>query len=528
MLSRIKSLRISVKLALVYAVLMTILLFITAACTTFGLYYTQYHQVERELSFSIRYVVDQLSKHYGKVEENVTDTLPLPPPMEEETADGAEPQRPAHDVIHPSHRFGSMGGGRHYNAMQQAAEAKSELDFGLMPGVFLKISDSAGNIIHDSDSFSPELAMMRANIVEDPPLWANPNFRVVEMGNFIIYYKEVPILLNGEPYTLYLFKTITTETRMLQRLQKLLVAEMLCGIIVALLFGYFISQRLLRPIRELTSTARQIEISDLSTRIHVPPAKDELSELAETFNRMLDRIQKGFKQQQQFVSDASHELRTPVTVIKGYSEMLSRWGKQDEATLQEGLEAIQSEAGDMQELIEKLLFLARADQKRQILNKEQLDLQPLAEDVFKKMQLTDQEHEYNFAFAGCAMVFADKVTMKQMLRIFLENAMKYTPAGGSITMQAQRLRSDVLQLTIADTGIGIAPEDQEKVFRRFFRADASRTKGAGTPGGTGLGLSIAKWIAEEHGITIAIESVVGQGTKFHLYIPLQVGTIKTA
>lgn len=519
MLSRIKSLRISVKLTLVYAVLMAVLLFVTTACTTIGLYYTQYHQVERELSFSIRYVLDQLKKNYATVEENVSAELPLPPPVDaQKLHNGLK-----HDMIEHGNGFGGMGGalgaGRRFKAMQQETDWASKLDFGLMPGVFLKIADSSGNVIYDSDRYSPVLTMLTAHIRENPPLWANPNFEVIETGNFIIYYKEVPVSLNGEAYVLHFFKTITTENRMLEIIQNLLLAEMLLGIVAALLFGYLVSRRMLKPVRDLTATAKSIEISDLSTRIQVSPAKDELSELAETFNHMLGRIQKGFKQQQQFVSDASHELRTPVTVIKGYSDMLSRWGKQDAETLQEGLEAISSEAEDMQELIEKLLFLARADQKRQIINKEPLDMQPLIEDVFKKMQLTDAEHEYELNANAAAMVLADKVTIKQMLRIFLENAMKYTPAGGKITLSSHVLHDDVLELSIADTGIGIAAEEQDKIFGRFYRADTARTKKAGA-GGTGLGLSIAKWIADEHNIKIAVESEIDKGTIFTLYIPI--------
>ena len=516
MVSRIKSLRISVKLTLVYAVLMAVLLLATTACTAVGLYYTQYHQVERELSFSIRYVIEQLGTHYGTVEEDATASLPLPPQadMGKKGHGGM-----GHDAVKHNGAFGGMSGGRRY-IMQQEAESSPQLDFGLMPGVFLKITDAQGDIVYDSDRYSPLLQMLKAHIRENPPFWANPNFKVVETGNFVIYYKEVPILLDGTGYTLHFFKTITSENRLLAVIQNLLLAEMLFGIVIALILGYFISCRMLKPVRELTATAKSIEISDLGTRIQVSPARDELSELAETFNRMLERIQKGFKQQQQFVSDASHELRTPVTVIKGYSQMLSRWGQKDPETLREGLEAISSEAEDMQELIEKLLFLARADQKRQIIHKEPLDMQALVKDVFKKLQLTDTQHEYQLAVNAGAAVLADKVTMKQMLRIFLENAMKYTPAGGRISVSSRVVQDRLLELTIADTGIGIAPEDQEKIFRRFYRADSSRTRDAGTPGGTGLGLSIAKWIAEEHGIKISVESELGAGTKFILSIPV--------
>lgn len=533
MLSRINSLRISVKLSLVYGIMMAVLIFATSACTAVGLYYTQYHQVEGELSFSIRYVLKQLKNHYGTVEEDVSSTLPmLPPPSAGQEEAKRKRQAMHHDVVHSQGFMGLRAAGRY--RLQEENENNHNDGLELMPGVFLKITDAQGDVVYDSDMYSPSLQVLQSHIEDRPPFWANPNFQVVESDNFTIYYKRVPVKIQGNDYELHFFKTITAENRLLALIQRMLLAEIVISIFVALLLGYFVSRRLLNPVRDITDTAKSIEISDLSRRIPVPPARDELSELAETFNRMLDRIQKGFRQQQRFVSDASHELRTPVTVIKGYSDMLARWGSQDEEALREGVEAIRSEAVDMQELIEKLLFLARADQKRQIMHKEPLDMAPLVEDVFRKLELTDKEHDHVLEVNEPATVLADKVAMKQMLRIFLENAVKYTPAGGRISLgaklvqlkekQAQKepavLGQQVLKITISDTGIGIPAEALDKIFDRFYRVDTSRSRQEGTVGGNGLGLSIASWIAREHNMEIQVESQVGQGTSFMVYIPV--------
>ena len=537
-LSRMPRMRISVKLTLVYAVLMVVLLFATCAFTAVGIYYTQYHQVERELSFSIFDAVQQLKNRFGSVEEHVTETLPVPPHFKPEERE-KERQRQQekreymrHDSVKPDAFFGHGAGEAVPNGSDKVIVSRNDLrqnmadnmTFGMVPGVFLKITDAEGDVVYDTDVFSPSLQQLQEHVREQPPLWANPNFQVVEIGNFVIYYKEVPVAINGEPYSLHFFRTITTETRLLGLIQQILLVEMVLGLVLALFLGYFVSQRLLQPIRSMTDTVKSIEVSDLGTRLEVSDTKDELSELAVTFNRMLERIQQGFDQQQRFVSDASHELRTPVTVIRGYADMLSRWGRHDEETLQEGLEAIGSEAENMQELIEKLLFLARADQKRQILHKELLDMQALVGDVFRKMQMAVDSHHLQLLANEPAMVLADKVTMRQMLRIFLENAVKYTPAGGVIRLSSSRCPENAgcLELMIEDTGIGIAEEEQEKIFQRFYRVDSSRTKEAGQPGGTGLGLSIAKWIADRHGIKIRVESQPGTGTRFTLKIPLQV------
>lgn len=537
-LSRMPRMRISVKLTLVYAVLMVVLLFATCAFTAVGIYYTQYHQVERELSFSIFDAVQQLKNRFGSVEEHVTETLPVPPHFKPEERE-KERQRQQekreymrHDSVKPDAFFGHGAGEAVPNGSDKVIVSRNDLrqnmadnmTFGMVPGVFLKITDAEGDVVYDTDVFSPSLQQLQEHVREQPPLWANPNFQVVEIGNFVIYYKEVPVAINGEHYSLHFFRTITTETRLLGFIQQILLVEMVLGLVLALFLGYFVSQRLLQPIRSMTDTVKSIEVSDLGTRLEVSSTKDELSELAVTFNHMLERIQQGFDQQQRFVSDASHELRTPVTVIRGYADMLSRWGRHDEETLQEGLEAIGSEAENMQELIEKLLFLARADQKRQILHKELLDMQALVGDVFRKMQMAVDSHHLQLLANEPAMVLADKVTMRQMLRIFLENAVKYTPAGGVIRLSSSRCPENAgcLELMIEDTGIGIAEEEQEKIFQRFYRVDSSRTKEAGQPGGTGLGLSIAKWIADRHGIKIRVESQPGTGTRFTLKIPLQV------
>ncbi|MBQ5731907.1 MAG: HAMP domain-containing protein [Selenomonadaceae bacterium] len=535
---RMPRMRISVKLTLVYAVLMVVLLFATCAFTAVGIYYTQYHQVERELSFSIFDAVQQLKNRFGSVEEHVTETLPVPPHFKPEERE-KERQRQQekreymrHDSVKPDAFFGHGAGEAVPNGSDKVIVSRNDLrqnmadnmTFGMVPGVFLKITDAEGDVVYDTDVFSPSLQQLQEHVREQPPLWANPNFQVVEIGNFVIYYKEVPVAINGEHYSLHFFRTITTETRLLGFIQQILLVEMVLGLVLALFLGYFVSQRLLQPIRSMTDTVKSIEVSDLGTRLEVSDTKDELSDLAVTFNRMLERIQQGFDQQQRFVSDASHELRTPVTVIRGYADMLSRWGRHDEETLQEGLEAIGSEAENMQELIEKLLFLARADQKRQILHKELLDMQALVGDVFRKMQMAVDSHHLQLLANEPAMVLADKVTMRQMLRIFLENAVKYTPAGGVIRLSSRCSPDDegYIELVIEDTGIGIAEEEQEKIFQRFYRVDSSRTKEAGQPGGTGLGLSIAKWIADRHGIKIRVESQPGTGTRFTLKIPLQV------
>lgn len=173
----------------------------------------------------------------------------------------------------------------------------------------------------------------------------------------------------------------------------------------------------------------------------------------------------------------------------------------------------------MKALIERLLFLARADQKRQALKKEPVDFSALLADVVKKAELAADGHTLTLAANEPGIVRADAVLLRQMLRVFIENALKYTPAGGAVTLSSRRA-GGALETVVRDTGIGIAPEHQAKVFDRFYRVDSARTKVPGAAGGTGLGLSIARWIAEAHGIGLTLESELGRGTTIRLAIPL--------
>ena len=480
-LSRLRSsrhMRISTWLTLVYAAVLVFVLVFTSIVSAIGIYYSLYHQAEIELTRSQEHVLSAI--------EHGTEIF-------NETAPDMRRRYPLAFSIYE--------------------------DDLLMPGVVLRVTEGAdGPVVYESDTHYPSIRLVETHIDQHPPLWANSAMYVSTIGNTHIYYHKIIINQSGHTYVLHFFRTITAERHFLTTLQKVLTITNLAGIVLALAAGYFISCRILRPIRTMTQAARSLEVTDLGRRIAVPPVKDELAELAETFNHMLDRIQVGFEQQRRFVSDASHELRTPVTVIRGYSDMLRRWGASDPETLEEGLAAMASEAEDMQGLIEKLLFLARADQKRLAMHKERLELAPLVEDVVKKMALIATRHEVELLANEPGAVYADPLLMKHMMRIILENSMKYTPKGGRITIELRRGAGEMV-LTLADNGIGIAKEHQDKVFERFYRVDSARTRGKDAPGGTGLGLSIARWIAEQHAIGIELESDLGKGTKFILHVP---------
>lgn len=280
--------------------------------------------------------------------------------------------------------------------------------------------------------------------------------------------------------------------------------------------GSRISKRMLLPVKKMTETVKQISIQDLNTRLDVRGSKDELKDLAKTFNDMLDRLQKSVESQNQFVSDASHELRTPISVIQGYANLLDRWGKEDKAVLEESIDAIKSEAENMKNLVEKLLFLARSDKHTQKVEFLDFSMNDLINEIIKETKLIDSKHEILCEYNDTLIFNGDRNLLKEAIRIFVDNSIKYTPDGGTIKINSL-IKNNQLIIEAGDNGIGISKEDLPHIFDRFYRADKSRTK---QTGGTGLGLSIAKWIILRHKGTIEVKSRLNFGTKISIILPL--------
>src|SRR5690554_1989261 len=264
----------------------------------------------------------------------------------------------------------------------------------------------------------------------------------------------------------------------------------------------------------LAGTLDEIDAVRLDTRLDVEGTQDELKGLATAINSLLDRINESYRLQARFVSDASHELRTPIAAIQGYVNLLDRWGKHDPEALQESIDALKEEAANMKELVEKLLFLARGDNHTMQIHLERFDLESLAETLYRETEMIDGGHEFSLETES-APVEADQGLVKQACRILIDNAIKYTPVGGRIRLRVSS-SGDQVYFTVQDSGVGIPPEDIPHFFDRFYRSDNSRARATG---GTGLGLSIAKWIAERHGGYLEVWSREDFGTRVSLVLP---------
>ncbi len=280
--------------------------------------------------------------------------------------------------------------------------------------------------------------------------------------------------------------------------------------------GVFLAGRALAPINSVTRMARQISAEDLGRRLALNLPEDEVGRLAATFDEMIERLDEAFRRQRRFTADASHEMRTPLTAIKGQTEVALQRERGPEE-YREVLRGINTEVDRLIRLVASLLTLARADAARIPVNLEELSLAGLVSDAVDSIRAAAAEKKQTLAVATNAdmIIRADQDLILQLLLNLLDNAIKYTPAGGSINVS---WKSDAkgVEVAVADTGTGIDAGQLPLVFERFYRVDPARSR---AQGGAGLGLSICRWIAEAHGGSIEVESRLGVGSTFKLILP---------
>lgn len=390
---------------------------------------------------------------------------------------------------------------------------KAYLGIDLLVAVFLFVFFIVGMDWQMAGTFSVHYVR---SISFDEVVW-NAIYTVSDSNEVLLY--QIPI--GGWLYLLY-YGGITV-----------IVVELI-DILSLALKGTKRVRRKLRPLNEIAARAQELsEIAFDETKYHnledaisnlkadamekgIHMHDKELKGIETALNGLLARIRASYKQQTQFVSDASHELRTPIAVIQGYVNMLDRWGKEDTAILEESIDAIKNEANHMQKLVEQLLFLARGDSNRQNLDMKVYELNAIMREVYEESLMIDENHRYRFEESGNVRVYGDCDMLKQSARILIDNAAKYTKTGEEIIIRAGIWKDGSPFYGIQDNGIGMSQEDVAHAFDRFYRADAVRNS---KTGGTGLGLSIAKWIVDKHQGYYDIVSREGLGTRFSVIFP---------
>jgi heavy metal sensor kinase len=281
--------------------------------------------------------------------------------------------------------------------------------------------------------------------------------------------------------------------------------------------GYWLSRRALSPVDELVRTARDISGDNLNGRLQKLETGDELQRLSDTLNEMLERIETAFRRVTQFTADASHELRTPVSLIRTEAELALRRSR-GEAEYKESLHHILLEAERTTALIEQLLSMARADSGQQGLHMQPVDLRDALREVVDGWQQVATMRNLQFAAAvdvPDSFVMGDATLLRRLADILLDNAFKYTPSPGSVHLSLEH-QAESAVITVQDSGVGIAAEDHGKIFERFYRVDKARSR---AQGGAGLGLSIAQWIVVQHHGSITVDSRSGSGSTFRVELP---------
>jgi len=291
------------------------------------------------------------------------------------------------------------------------------------------------------------------------------------------------------------------------------ISSTILGALLALLGGRWLSNLIIRPISNMINTMEEIEQSGIPKKIVIQhETKDELQKMAVTFNQMIGRLEENLDKQRQFISDASHELKTPLTVIKSFADHLLRRGIRNEADALDAIETIHSEATRIQKMTERFLDLADTESGNH-LDTKSLDLVALCQNIIKQLKgAYKRDIDLHFA-APVIMVRADELKLKQAIIILIDNAIKYSTDKIEVYLIVNELNTVI---KVKDYGIGIPEYEIKNIFERFYRVDKARSR---ETGGTGLGLAIAKNIMKQHHGEIKISSTEGEGTEAELFLP---------
>ena len=379
--------------------------------------------------------------------------------------------------------------------------------YSLDNNVYLALYDTGGNFLYGK--VPPGL--------EQAPQFEDGKIQTVKSGTEQWYVYDVQYEMeNGQEFYIRGVVSVTETQKEFLIAVRFAVILLPLTVILTALIGYRLIRRTLLPVRQMTETVQEIQKDgDLSRRIGVSQDtwKDEFYQLAGTFDGMLESLEQAFLRERQFTSDVSHELRTPVSVILAQCEAsLNRTDLSEEQRKE--ILLIRKKAGEMSQMISQLLLLSRADQGRQQLNKEEINISELTEIIVEEQKMLAQRRkiEVHTEIEPDITGYLDESFYIRMLDNLISNAVSYGKEGGNIKVTLHQIPSGV-RGTVEDDGIGISRDDQVHIWERFYRVDASRT-GKEDGSHSGLGLSMAKWIAQAHGGNVRVESELGKGSCF--------------
>jgi two-component system OmpR family sensor kinase len=398
-----------------------------------------------------------------------------------------------------------------------------DLDIFAGPGLYMQVYDLDQRQIVGRSSTLGEASLPLDDHMLAAALRGQANVETRPVGSARLRIYTAPIVIYDQVEGVVQVGAALAQVEQTQRqLLTILTIGGVIAVTVSAGLGAILARAALRPIDQITQTALEISrTEDLSRRLEMIGPQDEVGRLAATFNEMLSRLEALFHTQRRFIADVSHELRTPLTTIQGNVDLVCRGAADDPQARQEVLETIENEVARMSRLVSDLLLMAQADAGVR-LKSEPVELDTLLLDIYRQARLMANGVEVRLGDEDQAVVMGDPDRLRQLLLNLVDNAVKYTPAGGRVTLSLDR-DDEWVRVAVADTGIGIpaealepGPEGLPPIFQRFYRIDKARSRALG---GTGLGLSIAYWIAKAHGGRIAVESKLGQGSRFTVWLP---------
>jgi two-component system OmpR family sensor kinase len=383
-------------------------------------------------------------------------------------------------------------------------------------GKFIQIMDSSGRIgakMSDIEgetlptSFNALERAMRGEIVYETIERTKPRLRMV----------TIPIMDNKKVTSVVQVGTSLEDfDETIRKLLLIIIISIPTSIIVTIVVGYFMAKKALKPVDQIRRAAVKISSSNLDEKIDIGGRRDELGRLAETFNAMIGRLKDAFQRINQFSIDVSHELKTPLTILKGETEVALR-KEREKDDYQKLLLSNLEEIDRMSCIIDDLLLLSKADTKEIKLNIEEVALRDLIMDVCMNMKVVADKKDVKLQISELEDVRlkGDELKLRRMLLNIVENGIKYSHIGGKVSVSSY-VNDGYAKIDVKDDGIGISEEDIKYVFDRFYRADRSRKRESGS----GLGLSISRWIAEAHKGSLEVKSQPAQGSMFTIKLPI--------
>lgn len=343
--------------------------------------------------------------------------------------------------------------------------------------------------------------------------------RSVWLGRREFRCYSAPFRADGKDYRLVIVQSLHAQRAVLEEVGLAFEWLIPLALVLAATGGYFLARKSLAPVLAMSIQTDLITASNLHQRLPVQNSADELGRLATTFNRLLDRLDQSFEQQRRFIADASHELRTPVAILRGEAEVAISQPSRSPAEYRESLVVLHQEAKRLAKIVEDLFTLTRADSGQYPLSVQDFYLDELLSECARSVRALADGKQISLVVNAEAelQIRADEALLRRMLLNLLDNAIKYTPAGGSVRLSCRTANSGV-EIAVVDSGPGIPAALHSRIFERFFRIDQARSRGAGE-GGAGLGLSIARWIAETHDGSLELSRSDASGSTFTTFLP---------